>query len=645
MCTFALPLSLGASVTFPAGLKGEELLDAVTSTGVTVLVAVPRMLELMRDRIYARFAETPGVVGGFMLWAVKSLGGLRERLGINPARHIFARRFGWQFRFFACGGARLEPQVMCDMEALGFTVVEGYGLTETSPIVAFNPIDRRKPGSVGRAVKGAEIDIVNPDDKGVGEVAVRGPMVMRGYYKNPEATESALREGWLYTGDLGFMDEDGYLMITGRAKEVIVLGSGKNVYPEDVEKHYASISLIKELCVLEVGGRLHAVIVPETGDKTGAEFEGALRAGIKELSENIASHMRISGYTLSDRPLPRTPLGKLRRFMVADIVKGKRREKEEDPALADETARRALACLARLAEEPGPYRSSDDLELDLGLDSLKRLEMVSALEAEFSVKLSEGFASEVRMVGKLVAELKQAEAGEEALTGGSPWGEPSEGEKRRAGLIRHAWEWPVSALCVLLLRLLFKALFRTEVKGAENIPPPPFIIAPNHLSNMDGFVVASAVPLGVFRRLYFQGYYRYFEGPLKSIFAGLSHVISIDPTARLRNAMRLSVHVLAQGYGLCIFPEGQRSFDGELGVFKKGIGILAREGDVPVVPARIEGTFDALPRGKVVPRPRKVKISFGKPLKPSSVDYAKRPQGVDEEQYFSDILRESVSRL
>jgi long-chain acyl-CoA synthetase len=645
MCTFALPLSLGVSVTFPAGLKGPDLLDAVTSTGVTVLVAVPRMLELMRDRIYSRFEEMRGAPGRGTRFAVRVLSGLRGRFGINLAKHMFARRFGGQFRFFACGGARLEPQIMRDMEALGFTVVEGYGLTETSPIVAFNPIDRRKPGSVGRAVKGAEIRIANPDEKGTGEVAVRGPMVMMGYYKNPEATEAAVREGWFYTGDLGYLDDEGYLFITGRAKEVIVLGSGKNIYPEDVEKLYAGIPLIKELCVLPVGDRLHAVIVPDAEQRVKGDFEDALRTSIKELSENIASHMRISGYTVSDRPLPRTPLGKLRRFMVADIVKGKRREKEEDPSLADGMSQRVLACLTRLAEEPGPYRSTDDLELDLGLDSLRRLEMVSALEVEFSVKLPESLANDVRTVAELVEALKKGEAAGEGQAEGSMWGEPSPEEKKRAGLMRHAWEWPISALSALILRLLFRMLFRLEVAGVEKIPPPPFIIAPNHLSNVDGLVVASAVPLGVFRRLYFQGYYKYFEGSLKSLFARLSHVISIDPMGRLRNAMRLSAHVLGRGDGLCIFPEGQRSFDGETGVFKKGIGILARHGDVPVVPARIEGTFEALPRGTVLPRPQKVRITFGDALRPSDLDYSGRPEGVEDEQYFADVLRERVTGL
>jgi long-chain acyl-CoA synthetase len=397
--------------------------------------------------------------------------------------------------------------------------------------------------------------------------------------------------------------------------------------------------------VLAVDDRLHAVIVPETEHKVEGDFEETLRAEIKGLSENIASHMRIAGYTVSDRPLPRTPLGKLRRFMVVDIVRGRKEKKEEDPTLRDETSRKVLECLGHLAEEPGPYRSTDDLELDLGLDSLKRLEMVSALESGFNVKLPESFAYEVRTVGELVSSMKKGKAMEAGGMGDALWGEPSEDEKKRAGLRRSAFEWPVSAASAMFLKLLFKLLFGLDVKGVEKIPRPPFIIAPNHLSNIDGLVVTAAVPLGVFRSLYFQGYFKYFEGPVKSLFGRLSHVISIDPGARLSQAMRLSHHVLGEGDGMCIFPEGQRSFDGEPGVFKKGIGILARKLDVPVVPARIEGTFEVLPRGKLVPRPGKVRITFGEPLKPSAVDSSERAEGVDEDQHFADVLKGKVREL
>jgi len=646
MCTFVLPLSLGASVTYPAGLKGPEIVEAARATGVTLVIAVPLMLELMRDRILTGIREFSGPLVRASLFIVKFLGWLRRKSGINIARYVFGRRLGGRFRFFASGGARLEPAVMKDLEALGFTVVEGYGLTETSPIIAFNPIDRRKPGSVGRPVKGAEIRILTPSEGGEGEVALRGPMLMQGYYKTPEATASAIRDGWFSSGDLGRIDEEGYLFITGRAKEVIVLGSGKNVYPEDVEKLYSEIPLIRELCVLGTSGRLHAVIVPEP-QGAGENLEEALRNEIKNLSEGIASHMRIMGYTLTDGPLPRTPLGKLRRFMVADILKGRREKKQEDPSLKDETSRRVVKCMGRLLRESGPVRADDDLEFDLGLDSLKRLEMVVSVEEEFSVKLPDSFAHEVRTVGELIKRIKDSGSGAPEAGGvdAAPWGAPTEEEKKRAGLVRGVLEWPVSAAFTVLLNLVFKIFFRLDVKGVEKIPEPPFIIAPNHASNLDGFVVAAAVSLRTVGSLYFQGYYTYFTGPLGALFGRLAHVISIDPGKYLNSALRLSHHVLGGGSALCIFPEGQRSFDGSLGEFKRGLGILALKLDVPVVPAKIEGAFGVLPREARLPRPGRIKIRFGEPVKPSSVDYSQMPEGVDREQFFADVLRQMVSGL
>ncbi|MGD2080739.1 MAG: AMP-binding protein, partial [Nitrospirota bacterium] len=645
MCTFVLPLLVGGRVTYPRGLRGEEIVEAVRAGGATVVVAVPLMLELMRDRIYGRMRELPPPLGRAALSAVGALGRLRDRTGLNAGRHVFGRRLGSGFRFFACGGARLEPAVARDLEALGFTVVEGYGLTETSPIVTFNPLDRRKAGSAGRAVKGAEILIKDPDEKGVGEVAIKGPMVMKGYYKNEEATAQALRDGWFLSGDLGYFDEEGYLFLTGRAKEVIVLASGKNVYPEDVEKLYSAIPLVKDICVLSHEGRLHAAIVPDRDRSPGGDIEEALRKEIKELSETIASHMRVSGYTLTEGPLPRTPLGKLRRFMVADLVRGKKELKEEDPALADEFSRRVLRRLEQLSEEPGPIRSADDLELDLGLDSLKRLEMVSSLEGEFSVKLPDSFAYEVRTVGEVVSRLREGGGGEAGSMDEALWGEPPEEEKRRAGLARHALEWPVTATAAFIQKVLFRLFFRLEARGLENIPEPPFIIAPNHTSYLDGFAVASAVPLGTYKDLYFQGFYSYFEGPVKSLFARLSHVIPIDPKGRLSSAMRLSHYLLGQGKALCIFPEGQRSFDGELGDFKKGVGMLALRLDVPVVPAKIKGAFEALPRGRLLPRPGKITVAFGEALKPSSLEYPPEAGGEGPEERFAEAVREKVRDL
>ena len=278
MGNLLIPVLLGIPITYPQSLKGPDLMAAMRDFGVTILVSVPQLLELIRNGILNKIKQLPGPMPKIMLGILDICGNLRRNFNINPGKVVFKsvhKALGKQFRFSACGGAKLDPQVMKDLEALGLTILEGYGLTETSPVVTFNPIEKRKPGSVGSTLPSAEIKIIAPATNTElqvmqeGEIVIKGPMVMRGYYKNPEATSQVMHDGWFHSGDLGYIDHDGYLFITGRIKEVIVLSSGKNIYPDEVEKLYLKIPLIKEICVMGIEEKgiiesLQAVIVPDT---------------------------------------------------------------------------------------------------------------------------------------------------------------------------------------------------------------------------------------------------------------------------------------------------------------------------------------------------------------------------------------------
>lgn len=665
MCTFIVPLFLGARITYPTGLKGPELLSAMKEKGVTVLVAVPQLLELMRNGILRKFKETPLIIFSLLRILLKLCGGLRSISGINIGKPIFRtahKAFGDRFRFFACGGARLDPQVMSDLEAIGFTVLEGYGLTETSPIVTFNPIEKRKPGSAGKPFPSVEIKITSPSETGEGEIAIRGPMIMKGYYKNPEATEKVMQDGWFLTGDLGYLDDENYLFITGRSKEVMVLSSGKNVYPEDVEKEYLRIPLIKEMCVSGIEEKgivesLHGIIVPNLDyarkERIGNLYE-SLKWDINKVSLALPPYMRLKGFTLYSEPLPRTPLGKLKRYMIKDLIKVKEERlkiKEEDRGLMeDDSGRRVVECITPLLREKIPIHSSDNLELDLGLDSLQRIEVVVSIEKAFSIKLPEAFASEVQTVGELVLKIKEfmSKVIPEAVTFKKEVSkfELTEEDKKRVGLHQGKVEWAITVFLLNIIKLIFKFFFRLEVNGIDNLPKPPFIVVPNHCSNLDGFVIGSAVSLKVFRILHFQGFQTYFSGWwLPSLFGRLAHAIPIDPETFLSKAFQLSSYVLGNNRILCVFPEGGRSFDGNIMEFKKGFGILAIQHNVPVVPALIEGTFDSLPRGSLWPEFRKIRLTFGKPFHPSGLDLSQKPEGMDEYQFFANEVRERVRRL
>jgi long-chain acyl-CoA synthetase len=667
MCTFLVPLFLGATITYPSGMKGPELVATVKEKGVTILVAVPQLLELIRNGILRKFQEMPAVFSLILQGLLRISGKLRKTAGINTGKVIFRsvhRAFGERFRFFASGGARLDPQVMEDLEALGFTILEGYGLTETSPVVTFNPLGKRKPGSAGRPLPAAEIKILNPSDSGEGEIAIRGPMVMKGYYRNSEETSEVLRDGWFMTGDLGYLNEENYLFITGRAKEMIVLSSGKKVYPEETEKEYLKIPLIKEICVTGAEEReavesLHALIVPNFDyarkERIG-NINDALKWGIREVSMTLPPYMRLKGFIIYQDPLPRTPLGKLKRYMIKDLLKqekgeGQEKREEDRTLMSDDVGKAVVECIIPLLRERVPVRASDNLELDLGLDSLQRIELVVSIERAFSMKLPETFVSEVQNVDELVQKIKEFKAkgvvGENERPPAEDFftAEINEKEKRRIGFRQGALERAVTVVLLSIIRLIFKLFFSLRVKGVENLLGPPFIIAPNHSSNLDGFALASSLPRGIFERCFFQGFQIYFTGWGLSLFGRLAHAIPIDPETFLGNALRLSSYVLRNRRILCIFPEGGRSSDGEIMPFKKGMGILAIKHNVPAVPTLIEGTFKALPKGAFWPKASTVSVTFGKPFYPAELDLSRKPKGVDEYQFFADELREKVKRL
>jgi long-chain acyl-CoA synthetase len=663
MCTFLVPVFLGASITYPISLKGPDLLSAIKERGASILVGVPQLLSLLRNGVMKKISDLPGPMP-FLLLKLHGISRFcREKFNINIGRFIFSsahKGFGKQFRFFTSGGARLDPSIMKDLEALGFTVLEGYGLTETSPVLTFNPVARRKPGSAGKPLPSVMMRIMDPSDTGEGEIEAKGPMVMKGYYANEPATAAVISDGWFRTGDRGKVDRDGYLFITGRSKEVIVLSSGKNIYPEDVEKLYLGPPLIREICIMGTESQgtaeaLHAVIVPdfEYAKQAGiTNIQEAIKWELSMLSGKIPSYMRVTGYSISKGPLPRTPLGKLRRFMIKGDISRPSPEKakgiEESPA-SDETSQLTLNALLQFTGDRQRISAEDNLELDLGLDSLSKIELVASLEKTFSVKLPEDFLADIYTVGELTEKIKAGKTGgfSPEAPGRTSWKNILAAEPDEKILFAES-----NALLVLvflihtLLRLICKLFFRLEARGTQNIPASGnYILTPNHTSYLDGFVLLLSLPFSYFRNTYTLGLRDFFTGTVKGWLAKISHVIPIDSTSFLNKALQTSAYVLRNGFSLSVFPEGGRSADGDLMEFKKGVGILALEAGVPVVPVYIEGAVDALPRTAFWPRPKKITVTFGTQLLASDIDFSNKSADMDDYQYFANILRERVLAL
>jgi len=340
---------------------------------------------------------------------------------------------GIKMRYLISGGARFDASVCQDMYALGFNILQGYGLTETSGTATCTLPRHNVIGSVGPPLSGVKMKVMDvPGVEGasgthVGEILIKGKIVMRGYYRRPDATTAVLRDGWLRTGDLGFFDKTGNLYITGRKKEMIVLSSGKNIYPEDVEQYYLKSPVIKEICVVGLertngepfAERLHAVIVPNfelMRERKIVNIKEALRFDVEELSANLPASKRILSYEIWQRDLLRTTTGKLKRFEIEEAVREKQKQGvkqsqfsetrltcDDQRWLEQAGVERALKVIRSVTHsDSSPIYPSSNLELDLGLDSLQRIELLVEVQQEFGISVPESAVFEVYTVREFV---------------------------------------------------------------------------------------------------------------------------------------------------------------------------------------------------------------------------------------------------
>lgn len=333
-----IPAAGGCSIIFARSLKSRDIRDDIEREGITILIGVPLLFENIAASIQKGLENTPAVKRILF----KTLKGIATGLGKLFRRNVGAAIFGKQrakgglgsLRFCISGAAALRRDTEDAISSIGLPIVQGYGLTEASPVVAVNPPQRPKKGTVGTALDGVEIKISNPNDSGIGEVTIRGNNIMKEYWRNPEATKSVLREGWLYTGDLGTLDKDGYLTIVGRKKDVIVTSGGKNVFPQEIEALLLESPYILENVVLSAkdrkgNDRVAAIIVPDY-DALGSEpslkgnlTEGGIKAFISEevkaRCSDLPDYKKIFDFQIRDEELPKTPTRKVKRHLVTWI--------------------------------------------------------------------------------------------------------------------------------------------------------------------------------------------------------------------------------------------------------------------------------------------------------------------------------------
>lgn len=649
-----LAATVGARVVYLTELSSAGIERGLKESGATALVGVPRLWYLFHKKIWDAVQARSWTTRTIFRLMLAANGKLRDWFGLNAGPWFFKpvhRSFGGKLRLAVSAGASFDEDVARDFHHLGFTILQGYGLTETSGAATVTRFEDNKIGSVGTPLNGVEVRIDQPNEEGVGEVLIRGPIVMSGYYQNPEANREAFTsDGWFRSGDLGRFDNQGHLYIVGRQKDVIKLPSGKNVFPEDVEAHYERSPFVSEVCVIGVrdessefkrAEKLRGVVVPNF-EYLKAQQIGNAREWVvwelENLGRELPEYQRVHDFVLRAEPLPRTSTRKVKRFEVKSRLEeleqrnGKKPEpkpaqfSEAERALMDSVAGRAtVAAVKQHNHDVESIHPDMHFEIDLGLDSLARTECFASVEQTLGIELDSQELSAVQRVGELVqlaTSSLNGGAGSRVTAGAKfRWQrelaqtaetlpDVEELLKRKPAVVLFAY------VVLRIIRFGAQVLFRMEVRGKEVLDrvEPPYLICPNHQSYLDPFLVCSTYPRRVLENIFQVGASMYFTNRFMSWLARLINVVPIDPDVQLMRAMRAGAAGLRAGKILNIYPEGQRSFDGQLYEFRKGAAILATELNLRIVPVALDGVYRIWPRKSWRFRLAKVKIRFGEPI-------------------------------
>ena len=673
MANLLLPLVAGARVVFLESLNTTELMKALRERSITIFCCVPQFFYLIHGRIFKEVGARGRITEKIFGLMLKTSTAFRK-FGVNLGSTFFGKvheMLGAKMRYLITGGSRLDPQVGRDFYAMGFTILNAYGLTETSGAATVTRPGKNVIGSVGQPMFGVEVRIENaqPDPeigRSVGEIAIRGGVVMKGYYNRPDATAAVMKDGWLLTGDVGYLDEQNNLFITGRAKEIIVLSSGKNIYPEEIESNYQRSPFIKEICVIGLEGkpgeplseRLHAVVVPNFEVLRERKIVNAgeiIRFEIEGISAHLPATKRILSYDIWQEDLPRTTTRKVKRREVEKRVRaGAANQTTSDNAIrevngADQEwmeipdVARSLAVVKSAAKtKRDRVFPSDNLELDLGLDSMERVELLVALERELNAFVEDSVVSEVYTVRELIDAVRSRIGASGSREASPTWTRILQEDPTEPEILALVKPHPFSILFWYLttrvLWLMARIFFRMQVRGLDRLPKKgPFILTPNHQSYLDAPALMGILPWRVFSRQFSVGTSEIFGTGIARKIAYTINLVPVDPDANLVPAMKAGAFGLRNNKVLILFPEGERSIDGSPKKFKKGAAILSANLDVPIVPVALAGFHEAWPRGKGFQQFRKLKVVFGEPIYPG-----RKP---DDDAVYESLTTELRNRV
>jgi long-chain acyl-CoA synthetase len=653
-CGMLLPLSRGARVIYLDELDGERMMEGLGLGQVTAMIGVPALWEMIERKILTDVRERGKLterVFEFLLELNRNIG---RTLGMDLGRVLFGpvhTKLGGNLRYLVSGAASLPKDVHLTFQGLGLHLAEGYGLTEAAPVLTLaKSSPRNKGGNVGKPIPGVEIRIDAANDEGVGEVLARGPNVMVGYEGDVFETERVLADGWLRTGDIGKLDDKGRLKIVGRSKEVILSGSGENVYPDDVEVMLGLPRFIKELSIVGLpdkdkpgAERVAVLAVPDYGGdevdriERRREAEAELRKAIAELGRA----MRPTVIHFSDADLPRTATRKVMRKQVRVTLINLRDAAEAIAAskavgpheLQNSVVRTAIAAICKKpVAEVLPHH---DIVSDLGFDSLMVIELTSTLEANAP-----------RLVGRDLSTLRTVAELEQALhdVGVKP---PEPSKTRQIDkddeefYVPEFIRDPAKAALTVGQLSFYDRFMRVKVRGKANIPHNrPTLVVANHASHLDmGLAKYALGSYGQNIVALAANDYFFKNKWMRAYFENFTNMAALDRRSGLRKALEQAGDHLGRGQTVLLFPEGTRTPDGQMREFMPLIGHLALTFQIDILPVWLGGTFKALPKGSKVPIPRRrdVEVRIGPPL--TINQFERRTAGMKRADAYREVAK------
>ena len=600
--TVLIIMKYQASIVFVKKIASKEILEALDKNNVTALVGVPRVFKLFYDGIKQQIDSK------FITRTIYKL--MTKIKSFKMRRKVFAKvheKFGGKLTFIVSGGAKLDPEIGEFYETLGIYVQEGYGLTETSPVIAVNTREGRKIGTVGKKLDNIEAKIVDE------ELWVKGPIVMKGYYNKPEKTAEVITEdGWFKTGDLASIDDEGYITIRGRRNSMIVLSNGKNIDPEKLENKVIERSkrLIKELGVFGHNDKLVAIIVPDLLEcrKQGiTNIKAYVKNIVEDYNLTVHNYEKILDYKLYEEELPKTRVGKLRRFMLPELylkTNIKKKKVEEPDNEVYRLLKDYIKKLKGIEAQP-----EENLELEIGMDSLDIVEFFAYVENSFGIQLDEEKFSEISNLKSLSEYIN--EKATKIESGEVDWKKiidvaPPVEEKNR---------WATRVLRPLF-DLTIKLYFRLKRVNRDKLSDKPQIFVSNHQSFIDSLVLGSLLPAGILYNTVFLAIDWYFKKGILKLLVSHGNVVLIDINKNIRKSVEEIAANVKAGKNVLIFPEGARTKDGKVAEFKKVFAIIAKELNVDVQCLGIKGAFEAYSRYMKFPKPKKIEVAVLEKFKP-----------------------------